>query len=325
MLGAGAIGTALATRLTAAGYDVTLVVREGRVDRLRETGLTLCEGGATIHARPKIATLEMLGEQDRLVLAVKAQDLPPLALRLARVIGPDTIVVPMVNGIPWWYFQGLPGAHEGRVIEAVDPGGRLRDHVAAARIAGCMVFTTAVSTAPGEVRVALRQQVTVGALAPALDPGVTVLAAELNAADVAATVTGRIRDEVWTKAALNLAINPLSVVSGASLGAHFSDPHLLAIVERILDETLAVADAYGARATSTLEEALTRGRQPAARHHRTSMESDFNAGRPLEMSSIVDAVEELAAHAGLAMSISRAIASLARYRASAAAPGTSSG
>lgn len=315
IVGAGAIGCALAGRLTLARHDVTLVARGDKVTELRHAGLTMLEGDQTSHARPRIAHIEELGPQDRLILAVKGQHLPDLLPGLANLIDRRTTLVPMMNGIPWWYFMAEGGAHDGSTIESVDPGGKLKALLPADQIIGCVVFTGARTEGIGKVRIVGRQHVVLGELTAKLNTDIDTLAAEFNDAGILAAITDRIRDHVWTKAAMNLATNPLSVISGAPAGEHFGNPQLYAIVKSILDECWAAGRLYGAKPTMSEADLLALGASPAAYRHRTSMQLDYAQGKALELSSIYDGIEELARRVGLRLPVGSTIAELARYLA----------
>ncbi|WP_157218197.1 ketopantoate reductase family protein [Flavisphingomonas formosensis] len=314
IVGAGAIGCALAARLAHAGHDVSLVVRKRqRRDALAADGITCVEAGARIEARPRIVEKLPLVRCDVLFLALKAATISDAVATLPDSIDRDTLIVPLVNGIPWWF--PLDGGAGARPVRAVDPQGALLRRFVPGQIAGSVVYTTAMIVDSACVRVTRNQRLILGAIDGRSSDRIAALAAELSAAGIETSVSDRIRDDVWTKVALNLATNPLSVVSGAYLGQLCSDPHLEPVVSTILDEVWRVAGRYDARPPLTRTEMLDRGRQAGA--FRTSMLEDYRAGRPLELDSIADAVFELAAAIGLDLPISRAIVELARYRSAA--------
>lgn len=310
VVGAGAIGCALAARLSAAGLDVALLARGAAIAVLREKGIVCEEPDRTLVERPAILDAAPDTPADVIFLTVKADALPAALAMVAPVIGPATIVVPMVNGIPWWFPLGKA---DPQPIEAVDPGGAMLARLPARAIAGAVVYTTSRKIGPNEVRLSSPQRLVLGALVPETEPAVRELVDMLSAAGILATLSADIRNDVWTKAALNLATNPLSVVSDATLRQQFSDPALLPLVGAVLDEVLRVAEAHGAVASLTRAQMIERGLKAGDFH--TSMHDDHQAGRPLELGAIADAIFELAERHQLALPVARTITELARFRA----------
>jgi len=314
VVGAGAIGCAVAARLSHAGHDVSLVVRsEARRALLAERGLTCIEEAETLVSHPN--AVAVLGETplDILFLAVKAADLPAAVAAVpAAATAGDTLVVPLVNGIPWWLHQR--SADQAAMVRAVDPEGALLSRFPASALAGSVVYTTAMLEDPATVRVMRSQVLVLGSIAGDDDGRIERAATMLREANIAAQVSTSIRDDVWTKVALNLATNPLSVVTQAALGTLCSDDALLPLVEAVLDETWQVAGRYDARPVLSRSQMLARGR--AAGAFRTSMLEDYANGRPLELAAIADAVFELAGAVGIDMPVARAVVELARFRAS---------
>lgn len=313
VIGAGAIGCATTARLSAAGNDVTLVVRDAaRAEALTANGIVCQEAtGDSVDARPRIVSTAPAESFDALILAVKAPALPDVASSLPGSIGTETLVVPLVNGIPFWLGMDEPGPDS--VIRAVDPDGILVDRFAASQIAGSVVYTTAMMAGPAHVRVTSAQRIVLGPVAGEDDGRIARFAAAARTAGIATHLSASLRDEVWTKVALNLATNPLSVVSGAGLGTMCSDPLLEPLVSQVLDEVLRVAAHYDASAPITRQQMLEKGR--AAGAFRTSMLEDYLNDRPLELGAIADAVFALGEARDLDLPISRAIVALARFRA----------
>lgn len=310
IVGAGAIGCALAARLAQAGQDVTLVVRDAaRAAGIVRSGLVCEEPSASFTAWPRVVSALPDEAFDVLVMAVKADDLPAAAATLPAAIGPQTLVMPLVNGIPWWLAQAGGGA----TVRAVDPDGILQRCFVPGQIAGSVVYTTAMMSGPASVRVTSGQRLVIGALEAGSTAAIATLGEVLRGCGVDVEVTGSIVDAVWNKVALNLATNPLSVVTGAPLGQLCSDERLVPIVSNILDEAWRVAARYNARPGMTREEMLGRGL--AAGDFRTSMLEDYRKGRPLELSSIADAVFELAERIGMDLPVSRAVVDMVRFHA----------
>ena len=296
--------------LAAAGEAPCLFARGRRLEQLRREGLrVLFAGGRAIEMRLPASDRADFGVQDVVFVAVKAHSLPELLPRLSPLIGDRTAVVPLVNGIPWWYFAD--GTTRSAGIAAVDPDGALLELVPPERIVGCVAFVTARLTG-GVISVSGELHLKIGDITGGTRPRTRALAAMLCRAGVATSVSGEIRNELWTKVALNLATNPLSVVSGATLEEQFTDPRLLAVASAILAETRRVAAAYGATLTLSQDEMIAAGLR--AGQFETSMLQDYKAGRPLELGAIGQAVLELAEKAGVDMPTARLIVGLAAHR-----------
>jgi 2-dehydropantoate 2-reductase len=334
--GVGAVGTTVATCLAAAGEHVSLLARGARLAQLRR-GLELDFAGETVTAHADVSDRPEFGIQDIVFVATKAPSLAALVPTLLPLIGAHTLVVPLVNGIPWWYFQGGDGRFTGARVSAVDPDGTLARSIDPACIVGCVVYLTASLATTGRVTVMGGQRLIVGEITSGAitsgpstdgetgggenrgshsDGGVSArieaLAALLRRAGLETTASARIRNDLWTKVALNLATNPLSVVTEATLLDLFTDPRLLPIVGAVLEEASRVARGYGAEPMS-LSEMQDTGRRAGA--FETSMLQDYRAGRPLELDAIGSSVLELARKIGEHMPATQFIVDLCAHRA----------
>lgn len=316
IVGAGAIGCTLAALLARSGQPVNLLARGATLGAIRRDGVRLTRLDDTwqvpVHATDSPDTL---GPQDVVFVCTKAQALPDVLPTLAPLVGADTCVVPMVNGLPWWYFQGMPGRLEGRAIEAVDPGGALLASLPWTHVLGAVVFITAERIAPGVVRSINPLLVVLGEPDNADRPRAPRLATVLRAAGIETRVSPAIRDTLWTKVIANLTSNPLSVVTGATLDRLYSDPDIVPLVRKVLHEGLQVAAAYGARIPFDPPTFLAQGAGMGP--VRTSMLQDFGQGQSLELAAIGDAVLELAGLQGIDMPVTRDVIALARYRSKA--------
>lgn len=316
--GAGAIGCTLTARLVESGQPVSLLARGRTLAALRENGIRLTDlDGEHRVAVSASDDCRALGEQDLLFICTKAPALAGLLPELAPLIGPDTVVVPVVNGVPWWYFHGLEGRFARHRVEAVDPGGRLSASLDLRHVLGCVVFITAESCAPGVVRSNNPHLMIFGEPDGQLSERLERVRALIAAAGIEARATERIRDQLCTKIIANLTSNPLSVVTGATLEQLYGQAELKTVVGKILQETLLTAAAYGARIAFDPQTFLELGAGMGA--VRTSMLQDYEHGRPLELAAIGDAVVELAGYQGLAMPTTRDILALARFRSACGA------
>lgn len=313
IVGAGAIGCTLAARLGASGQHVSVLARGETLANIERDGIVLSDLDGE-HRVPVIVSDQaaVLGEQDVLFLCTKAPALAGLLPLLAPMIGAQTVVVPLVNGVPWWYFHGEQGRFAGVRVETVDPDGVLSSALALERILGCVVFITAEATAPGVVRSGNPHLMILGEPDNSQSPRLAEVCALLSAAGIEARASERIRDSLWTKIIANLTSNPLSVLTGATLAQIYGEPELKPVVAKVLNEALLTAAAYGARVAIDPQSFMEMGACMGA--VRTSMLQDFEKGRPLELQAIGDAVVEMAERQGLAMPVTRDILNLARFR-----------
>jgi 2-dehydropantoate 2-reductase len=312
IVGAGAIGSSIAAHLAAAGERVSLLARGRRLEALRRDGLRYALPNEP-EMRPdvRIGEAAELGVQDVVFTAVKAQSLPELIPQLQLLTDEATTIVPLVNGIPWWFFLG--GQAPSRVA-AVDPFGALAAAVPADRIVGAVVYMTATLGSDGVARTHAHRRLELGDIDGSSRERTEAIAAMLTGSGLESRAIPDIRDALWTKVALNLATNPLSVVTGTTLSEMFTDPLLQPLVLAVAGEVRAVAAAYGG--TLKMDEAQMIAIGRAAGPFKTSMLQDFERGAPLELAAIAGACIELGVQKSIEMPASRAIAALAAHRVS---------
>lgn len=314
--GAGAIGCTLATRLAAAGRDVGLLARGTTLAAVRAQGLRLTDRDGSWHARVKVADrVDALPAPDLLFLACKSHDLPALCAQVRPAIGPRTLIVPLVNGVPFWFFHGSGRRFDGEAVQAVDPGGALLAGLPMDRVLGAVVFVTAEVVSPGETRSRTPHLLMLGEPAGGVTPRLQALVQVLASAGLETRALDQLRDKLWTKLIANLTSNPLSVVSEATLGAIYTQPQLLTTVRAVMHEVMLAACAHGARIEIDPIEFVRLGAEMG--EVRTSMLQDHERGRPLELAAIGDAVVELAERYALPMPATRALIAQARAAAEA--------
>jgi 2-dehydropantoate 2-reductase len=238
------------------------------------------------------------GPQDVVFLTLKAHQLREVVDELPALYGPDTVVVSMVNGVPWWYFHALGGPHEGRAVTRVDPDGAIARAIPAERVIGSVVYPAAELVAPGLVKLVEGNRFTVGEPSNERTPRVEALSQALMKAGFKAPVSRDIRSELWIKLWGNLSFNPISALTHATLEdiCRFAPTRELA--RRMMAEGQAVAEMLGVRFKITLEQRLAGAEAVGA--HKTSMLQDVEAGRELELEALVGAVVELGQIAGVA-------------------------
>ncbi len=294
IVGAGAIGGFLGAKLALAGAEVTLIARGAHLEAIRRDGLTVeYADGATEVARPALATasMEEAGPQDYVIVAVKAQALPPLAAPMRALYGPETAVVYAQNGIPWWYFMGEGGPYEGRRIELVDPGGHIAAHTEVARVIGCVVYPAGAILRPGVIRHIEGNRFTLGEASGERTERVLALSQLMGAAGLKAPARPDIRNELWLKLWGNLSFNPISALTRATLDVIIADPLARGLAERMMAEAQTVAEQLGVRFPVSIERRIKMAEEIGA--HKTSMLQDIEAGRTTEVDALVGAVAEL--------------------------------
>jgi 2-dehydropantoate 2-reductase len=294
VVGAGSIGGMLGARLALAGEDVTLVARGAHLEAIRKNGLKLIgEDGSEYVAKNVRATSSMAeaGPQDLIILGMKAQQLPPVAADLRVMFGADTVVVPTQNGIPFWYFQKHGGEFDGRVVEAVDPGGVCVRNIDKERVVGCVVYPAAEIAAPGVIRVIEGDRFPIGEL----DGSESERAARISEAFIRAgyksPILPNIRSEMWLKLWGNLTFNPISALSHSTLVEICEYPLSRDLAAQMMTEAQAIAKELGIEFRVPLEKRIA-GAQRVGKH-KTSMLQDVEAGRVLEVDALVGAVVEL--------------------------------
>ena len=298
--GAGAIGAYIGAHMARAGLDVTLFGRGPHLRAMQEHGVRVKTVEGDFEARPKVAgKLEEVGQVDVVLLAVKAHSLPELAPQLRPVLGPDTTVVSMQNGVPWWYFQGCGGPCEGIRLERVDPGGVISAAIEPRRVVGSIVYLSTEVEQPGVIRHTEGNRISLGEPDGTRSDRCRRIAEALIAAGLRCPVTTRIRHEIWVKILGNVAFNPVSVLTGATLVQMARDPEVSALVRNIMREAEAVAGQLGLELPVSIEQRMAGAEKVG--EHKTSMLQDLEAGRAMELEAVVGAVVELGERFNLPM------------------------
>lgn len=323
VVGAGAIGGLIAAAAVRAGHAVSVVARGKTLDAIRGDGICIIDDeGETVTRVIATDTPAELGVQDFVVVALKAQALPGVAASLAPLVGPDTVIVAAMNGLPWWFLAGTNGPLATTPIEAVDPNGAVSAALPPRRSIGCVVHLSSSTDAPGVVRRGRGNHLIVGAPrvanggpgAPdALDAHAAAFAGAMREGGFDVALADDIRTEIWAKLWGNMNMNPLSALTGSTSTQLLDDPFTHALVLRMMEE----AEAIGARL------GLSTGMSPAERiavtrrlgSFRTSMLQDFEAGRPLEVGPILGVFPELGRKLGVPTPFCDAVLGLLRQRA----------
>lgn len=296
--GAGAVGGHLAVRLAGAGADVSVVARGAQGDAIRAHGLTLLRGEETLHARLRCEEdPAALGAQDVVVIAVKGTGLDAIAPRIPSLFAPHTRVVFAMNGIMWWFVDGLPVVMSPSVRAQLDPGDALRRAIPMERVVGCAIYSGNAVDRPGVVRSTTphRNRAILGTPSGAPDPLVDAFAALLRRAGIDAEVTPRIRDAIWIKMQLIVAASPVTALTRCTLDRVVADPALRALVLDIFQETRRLGLALG---LDIPDDATQRLDFYHDKPIRPSMLQDLEAGKALEVDNGILAFRHIAHASG---------------------------
>jgi 2-dehydropantoate 2-reductase len=295
IIGAGAIGGLVGARLALAGEDVTFIVRGDNLAAIRSQGINLIEsdGREQVASRVKATSdYAQAGAQDIVILAMKAHQVEAVANDVPQLFGPDTAVVTMQNGIPYWYFHKHGGAHEGARVRSVDPGGQVIDKIPAERVIGCVVYPASVLVAPGVIQHIEGDRFPVGELDGSASDRVTRVSACFANAGFRAPVLDNIRAEIWLKLWGNLSFNPISGLSHSTLQDICQYAPSRELAAAMMREAQSVAHKLGIEFRVSLEKRIA-GAEKVGKH-KTSMLQDIEAGRAPEIDALVGAVVELA-------------------------------
>lgn len=298
--GAGAIGGYIGAKMAKQGQDVILFARGPHYQAMRENGVRVIEADSEFTVRPRVIDdLGQAGAVDTVFLGVKAHGLPNLAPHLRPVIGPETTVVSTQNGLPWWYFQRHGGPLDGTRIERVDPGGVISSAVDPSRVIASIVYFSTEVTSPGVIQHIDGNRISLGEPDGSRSDRIRAIAESLIQAGLRAPVTTRIRHEIWVKILGNLAFNPISALTGATLVEMVRHPEVCTLVRRMMEEAEAVAHQIGIELPVSIDQRIAGAEKVG--EHKTSMLQDLEANRPLELEAIVGAVVELGQRLGIPM------------------------
>jgi len=298
--GMGAVGGLIAARLAAEGSaDVSAIARGATLAALNSGGLRL-QSGDRLTQTPIRASKHPaeLGVQDLVVVSVKGPALPAVAAGIAPLLGPDTVVLSAMNGVPWWFFDGVEGPCAGMHLESVDPGGAVTAAIPACRVIGCVVHLNASAPEPGFVLHRMGNGLIVGEPDGSLSARVQQLAQLLARAGFDVTTSARIQNDIWYKLWGNLTFNPISALTGATGDRILADPLVMAFCTAAMAEAGRIGDRIGCEIRQTPQERHAVTRRLGA--FRTSMLQDAEAGRPLEIDAIVGAAKEIGERVGVA-------------------------
>ncbi|MBL8377489.1 MAG: 2-dehydropantoate 2-reductase [Burkholderiales bacterium] len=304
VVGAGSIGGLLGVKLALAGNQVTLIARGPNLAAIRESGMKLVmHDGVELLARDVRATdrITEAGPQDMVILGMKAHQVEAIVGDLPALLHDDTVIVPMQNGIPWWYFQRHGGLHEGKTVASVDPSGAIARAIDPRRIIGCVVYPAAEIAAPGVIRQIEGDRFPVGELDAAMGGLESERVRQVSQAFVAAgfksPILPSIRSEIWLKLWGNLTFNPISALTHSTLVDICQYPLTRALAKNMMKEAENVAAKLGVAFRVDIDRRIA-GAEKVGKH-KTSMLQDIEAGRDPEIDALVGAVIELGETVGV--------------------------
>lgn len=294
IIGAGAIGGYVGVKLALAGEDLTFIVRGANLRAIRSNGMKLVMHDGSEHVASNVRATDSYDEagiQDVVIVALKAHQLEAVADNIGKLVGPDTVIVTMQNGIPYWYFHKHGGALEGRQVTSVDPTGELARKIPVDQVLGCVVYPASELIAPGVVRHIEGDRFPLGELDGSSSERVNRVAASMTNAGFKAPVLDNIRSEIWLKLWGNLTFNPISALSHSTLVDICQYPLTRELAVQMMQEAQAVANRLGIEFRVTLDKRIA-GAEKVGKH-KTSMLQDIEAGRGSEVDALVGAVVEL--------------------------------
>lgn len=294
VVGAGAIGGLMAARLALAGNEVTVVDLGAHLAAIQQNGLKLeWHDGKVETAKVKaVSKIAEAGKQDLVILAVKAQYLDQVVKDIDIVLGPDTMVLTVQNGLPWWYFQKLGGKYDNKKLASLDPTGVLGEKISADRLVGCVVYPAAAVTAPGVIHHVEGDRFPIGELDGKETPRVKLLHDVLVHAGLKSRVLKDIRSEIWLKAWGNLSFNPISALTHATLVDICQFPETRHLAATMMEEAQTIANKLGVKFRVSIDKRIAGAEGVGA--HKTSMLQDVEAGRSLETEALIGSILEMA-------------------------------
>jgi 2-dehydropantoate 2-reductase len=312
--GAGAIGGWMGVKLAQAGCELSVVARGATLQSLQSHGLRLQQGGETLSVPAQASSAPAdLGVQDLVIIAVKAPAMAQVAKAIGRLLGPETIVLTAMNGVPWWFFDGFGGAYAGTRLKAVDPDGSIAEAIPPRHVVGCVVHASCSSREPGWVQHHFGQKLIIGEPSGEKTARLQKLAALLEKAAFETVVSDRIQKDAWYKLWGNMTVNPVSAMTGATTDLILDDELVRGFVSAVMLEAREIGTRIGIPIAQLPEDRHQVTRKLGA--FKTSMLQDVEAGKPVEIDALVGAVKEMGQITGVATPFTDALLGLSRLHA----------
>ncbi|GLY66294.1 2-dehydropantoate 2-reductase [Amycolatopsis taiwanensis] len=310
VLGAGAIGSYVGVSLCRAGAEVHLIARGPHLEAVRRAGVRVHSPRGDFTARPNATDdPREIGPVDHVFLGLKANQYASAGPLVRPLLHERTSIIAAQNGIPWWYFHKLPGPYEDRRVEAVDPGGAVSATLPVDRAIGCVVYAATEICAPGEIRHLEGTRLSIGEPDGSISARCTEFSEAMIAGGLKCPVEPELRQDIWTKLMGNIAFNPISALTRATMLGICRHPGTRGLVMQMMRETLDVAERLGVRPAVSIERRLAGAERTG--EHKTSMLQDLEKGKPLELDAILTAVVELADLTGAEVPTLRVVNALA--------------
>ena len=294
VVGAGAIGGYLGAKLAISGEEVTFIARNRNLTAINANGFGLVLEDGRVQRAPSVRAVQEMGDagpQDAVLLTLKAHQLRDVVPGLRKLFGPHTMVVTMINGIPWWYFHRLVGPYQGRAVTTVDPDGLIAASIEPERVIGSVVYPAAELIEPGVVKVIQGNRFTLGEPDGSRSPRIEALSQAMIRAGFKSPVSKDIRGEIWIKLWGNLSFNPISALTHATLRDICRDPRSRELAANMMREAQTVAEKLGVEFKISLHKRIAGAEAVGA--HKTSMLRDIEHGRAIELEALVGSVVEL--------------------------------
>jgi 2-dehydropantoate 2-reductase len=314
VFGAGAIGGYIGTKLALAGADVSFIARGANLAAIEQNGIKLLSEGQTLVARPPVTDkAEELGPQDYVVIAVKAHGLLGAADSIQPLFGPQTTLIPAINGVPWWYFYKLSGPYENARLKSVDPQGQLWEKLPPSRVVGCIVYPATELVEPGVIEHTYGNRFEIGEPDGSKSDRAVTFSEVMIRAGLRCPVRPRIRDNLWIKLWGNLSFNPICALTMSTLGVVARDPGTRSVARAMMLEAQAVAEKLGVRFPIDVDARIAGAADVG--EHKPSTLVDLERGRPMEIEPLLGAVVEMGKLVGLATPTCEVVLALVRQRA----------
>jgi 2-dehydropantoate 2-reductase len=312
--GAGAIGGWIGVKLANAGNAVSVVARGATLGALQQHGLRLQEGAQVLAANVKAsASPADLGVQDLVVVAVKAPAMADVAKAIRPLLGPDTMVLTAMNGVPWWFFQGFGGSYQGTRLKAVDPDGSIAEAVPAKHIVGCVVHASCALKEPGFVQHHFGNKLIIGEPSGAKSQRVLQLASLLERAGFETVLSEQVQKDAWYKLWGNMTVNPIAAMTGATTDRILDDELVRGFISTVMLEAREIGARVGIPIAQTPEDRHQVTRKLGS--FKPSMLQDVEAGKPVEIDALVAVVKEMGEMTGVPTPFTDALLGLSRLHA----------
>ena len=312
--GAGAIGGYIGAKLALAGTEVTLIARGPHLKAMQENGLTLISEGKTEIVKLRcVSDSREAGAQDYVILSVKAHALAAIADAVQPLLGPQTALVPAINGVPWWYFYKSGGPYENARLQSVDPGGVLWQKLPPERVIGCIVYPAVEVIEPGVLKHLYSNRFDLGEPDGSKSARAQAFSKAMIAAGMRCPVRTRIRDNLWVKLWGNLAFNMIAVLTTGTLADIIADPATRSLARTMMLEAQPIAEKLGVQFPLDVDARIAGAAEVGA--HKVSTLVDLEKGRPMEIEPLLGAVIEMAKLTQMPAPTCEAILALVRQRA----------